>query len=223
MAKLRRWALVALFAALVGAAAWYFTRPKPVAVVLAGVDRGLVERTVTNTRAATVTACRRAKLAPPAGGQIARLLVREGDRVKRGQVLLELWSDDLRAQLDLARDRVAAARARADQVCLSAELAQRDAERAQQLRDERFISAEALDRAISQARAQRAACMAAKAETEEARAGINVAEATLSRQRLRAPFDGIVAEVTGELGEFAHPAGGGPDRRQLPVRHRPDR
>jgi HlyD family secretion protein len=206
MAKLRRWALVALIAALVGAAAWYLTRPKPVAVVLAVVDRGLVERTVTNTRAATVTACRRAKLAPPAGGQIARLLVREGDRVKRGQVLLELWSDDLRAQLDLARDRVAAARARADQVCLSAELAQRDAERAQQLRDERFISAEALDRAISQARAQRAACMAAKAETEEARAGINVAEATLSRQRLRAPFDGIVAEVTGELGEFATPS-----------------
>ena len=206
MAKLRRWALVALIAVLIGAGVWYFTRPKPVAVLLATADRGLVERTVTNTRAATVTACRRAKLAPPSGGQIARLLVHEGDRVKRGQVLLELWSDDLRAQLDLARDRVASARARADQVCLSAELAQRDAERAQQLRNERFISAEALDRAISQARQQRAACTAAKAEVEEARAGISVSEATLSRQRLRAPFDGIVAEVTGELGEFATPS-----------------
>jgi HlyD family secretion protein len=206
MQKLRRWALVLLLAAVIAAAVWYFTRPKPVEVTLAKVDRGLVERTVANTRAATVTACRRAKLAPQAGGQIARLLVREGDRVKKNQVLLELWSEDLRAQVRLAEDQLSAARARADQACLSAELAQREADRAEQLRQERFISADALDKAVSQARAQRAACTAARADVEQARAGIEVARASLSRQQLRAPFDGIVAEVTGELGEFATPS-----------------
>jgi HlyD family secretion protein len=206
MQKLRRWALVLLLAAVIAAAVWYFTRPKPVEVTLAKVDRGLVERTVANTRAATVTACRRAKLAPPTGGQIARLRVREGDRVKKNQVLLELWSEDLRAQVRLAEDQLSAARARADQVCLSTELAQREADRAQQLREERFISADALDKAVSQARAQRAACTAARADVEQARAGIQVAQASLSRQRLRAPFDGVVAEVTGELGEFTTPS-----------------
>jgi HlyD family secretion protein len=206
MQKLRRWALILLLAAVIAAAVWYFTRPKPVEVTLAKVDRGLVERTVANTRAATVTACRRAKLAPQAGGQIARLLVREGDRVTKNQVLLELWSEDLRAQVRLAEDQLSAARARADQACLSAELAQREADRAQQLREERFISADALDKAVSQARAQRAACTAARADVEQARAGIQVAQASLSRQRLRAPFDGIVAEVTGELGEFTTPS-----------------
>jgi HlyD family secretion protein len=206
MHKLRRWALILLLAAVIAATAWYFTRPKPVEVTLAKVDRGLVERTVANTRAATVTACRRAKLAPQAGGQIARLLVREGDRVKKNQVLLELWSEDLRAQVRLAEDQLSAARARADQACLSAELAQREADRAQQLREERFISADALDKAVSQARAQRAACTAARADVEQARAGIRVAQASLSRQQLRAPFDGIVAEVTGELGEFTTPS-----------------
>ncbi len=206
MRNLRRWALILLLAAVIAAAAWYFTRPKPVEVALAKVDRGLVERTVANTRAATVTACRRAKLAPQAGGQIARLLVREGDRVKKNQVLLELWSEDLRAQVRLAEDQLSAARARADQVCLSADLAQREADRAQQLREERFISADALDKAVSQARAQHAACTAARADVEQARAGIRVAQASLSRQQLRAPFDGIVAEVTGELGEFTTPS-----------------
>jgi HlyD family secretion protein len=206
MRNLRRWVLVLLLAAVIAAAVWYFTRPKPVEVTLAKVDRGLVERTVANTRAATVTACRRAKLAPQAGGQIARLLVREGDRVKKNQVLLELWSEDLRAQVRLAEDQLSAARARADQACLSAELAQREADRAEQLRQERFISADALDKAVSQARAQRAACTAARADVEQARAGIEVARASLSRQQLRAPFDGIVAEVTGELGEFATPS-----------------
>jgi HlyD family secretion protein len=175
-------------------------------VTLAQVDRGLVERSVSNTRAATVTACRRAKLAPPAGGQIARLLVREGDRVKQGEVLLELWSEDLRAQVKLAQDQLHAARARADQACLSADLAEREAERSRQLREERFISAEALDKAVSQAKAQRAACSAARAESEQAKSSIAVAQATLSRYALRAPFAGIVAEVTGELGEFTTPS-----------------
>jgi len=206
MAKLRRWALLALLAIVIGAGVWTFTRPKPIEVVLAAVDRGLVERTVANTRAATVTACRRAKLAPATGGQIARLLVREGDRVKKGQVLVELWSEDLRAQVRLAKDQVAAARARAEQVCLSAELAQREAERAQQLHRERFISADALDKAVSQGRVQQAACSAAHADVEQTRAGVEVAQASLSRQRVLAPFDGVVAEVTGELGEFTTPS-----------------
>jgi HlyD family secretion protein len=121
-------------------------------------------------------------------------------------VLLELWSEDLRAQVQLAQDQLNAARARADQACLSADLAEREASRARQLREERFLSAEALDKAVSQAKAQRAACSAARADIEQAKSGIAVARASLSRQQLRAPFAGVVAEVTGELGEFTTPS-----------------
>lgn len=206
MAKLLRWIIVAVLALVLAVVIWYVSRPKPVEVSLATVDRGLVERGVANTRAATVTACRRSKLAPRSGGQIAQLLVHKGDRVKKGQVLLELWSEDLKAQVRLAQDQLAAAQARAEQACLSADLAQREADRARQLREERFISAEALDKAVSQGRAQQAACTATRAEIEHARSGIAVARASLSRQQLRAPFDGVVAEVTGELGEFTTPS-----------------
>ena len=204
--RIERWWLLVVVAAVVGAAGWYFTRPKPVDVALATAEPGVVERTVANTRAATVTACRRAKLAPPTGGQIAKLRVRKGDRVKQDQVLLELWSEDLRAQVQLAHDQLSATQARADQACLSADLAQRDAKRAEQLRTERFISEEALDKAISQAKAQHAACTAANADIAQARSNVEVARANLSRHELRAPFDGVVAEVTGELGEFTTPS-----------------
>src|SRR3989337_1230663 len=78
---------------LLAVAAWYFSRPAPLFVQLAKAERGMVEATVSNTRAGTVKACRRAKLAPPAGGQIAHLLVKKGERVKAEQVLLELWND----------------------------------------------------------------------------------------------------------------------------------
>lgn len=87
-------------------AGWHFTRPTPPEVELAAIARGTVEATVVNTRAGTVKACRRAKLAPVAGGQIVTLWVKEGDRVQAGQPLLELWSRDLAAQ----RERATAAR-----------------------------------------------------------------------------------------------------------------
>ena len=106
MIRTRRVILVVFIVSALGAAVWYVMRPKPIAVSLGQADRGLVESTVTNTRAGTVTACRRAKLAPPTGGQIAKLNVKKGDRVSAGQVLLELWNDTLSAQLQLARNQL---------------------------------------------------------------------------------------------------------------------
>src|SRR5665647_846483 len=91
---------------LVAAAVWYFTRTKPIEVELVKVERGTVEATVSNTRAGTVKACRRAKLSAPSGGQISHLLVKKGDRVKADQVLLELWNNDLQAQSGLAKEQL---------------------------------------------------------------------------------------------------------------------
>jgi len=46
----------------------------------------------------------------------------------------------------------------------------------------------------------------ARADVEQSRSRIAAAQADLSRTVLRAPFDGVVAEVTGELGEFTTPS-----------------
>ena len=99
-------------------AAWYFTRPEPIGVQLARVERGVVEATVSNTRAGTIKACRRAKLAPPAGGQIEHLLVKKGQRVKANQVLLKLWNNDLEAQKRLAQEQLATALTQEQQACV---------------------------------------------------------------------------------------------------------
>jgi HlyD family secretion protein len=206
MPRLHRYLLAAVLVAAILGAGWYFTRPKPIAVAVDTVDRGLVERTISNTRAATVTACRRSRLAPKSGGQIARLLVREGDRVKAGQVLLELWNKDLVANERLAEEQLKAARLRAREACLAADLAERDAERSRQLKEKGFISDDRLDRAVSDAQTKRAGCDATRAEVEQAQARISAVQADLSRTVLRAPFDGVVAKITGELGEFTTPS-----------------
>ncbi len=186
--------------------AWYLKRPEPVPVVLGEVDRGRVERSVANTRAGTVNACRRAKLAPQAGGQIAALRVREGDRVRAGQVLLELWNEDGAAGLRVADRQTSSAVLRAEEACVSAETAGREAERARKLHRDGLLPDEQLDRASSSARTLRAACNAARADVQQSQARVVAARATLTRSVLRAPFAGVVAKISGELGEFTTPS-----------------
>jgi len=191
---------------LFGISAWYFLRPAPLLVQMAHVERGVVEATVSNTRAGTVKACRRAKMAPTAGGQISRLHVKKGERVRKGQLLLELWDKDLHAQERLAQEQLKVSQTRVQEVCTLSEAAQRDAARAQELRAKGFISAQQLDRALTDAAVRQAACASARGDIEQSRTRIEVAQAGLQRMELRAPFSGIVADLSGELGEFATPS-----------------
>ncbi len=191
---------------LLAVAAWYFTRPAPLRVQLVKVERGMVEATVSNTRAGTVKPCRRAKLAASSGGQIEHLLVKKGQRVKEGEVLLELWDKDLQAQQRLAQEQLATAQTQEQQACVQADLSEKEADRAQQLKEKGFISAEGLDQKVSAAKISRAGCEVARSQIEQSKSRIAVARAGLQRMVLRAPFDGIVADISGELGEYATPS-----------------
>ena len=206
MSRLIRWVLALLIVAGVAFFIWQKTRPKPVEVVVKSVVRGMIEKTVANTRAGTVNACRRAKLSPSIGGQIAYLPIREGDQVKAGTLLLEIWNEDLKAQLVLTEREVAVAEAQAKGACLSAAEASRQAKRAEQLFRSKVDSAEQADRAVTQARSLQAQCEASRASVLMGLARINVARANLSRTRLLAPFDGVVAKIEGELNEFVTPS-----------------
>jgi len=189
-----------------GVLIWYASRPEPLAVSVTHVERGTVESTVANTRAGTVKACRRARLAPAIGGQIAHLYVKKGDHVTTGELLLALWNDDLVAQRQLAQRETTAARATADQVCLLADNAQREAKRLEELRKNNQVSEQQTDTARTQARAQRASCQAARANVQVSIARVAVADAAVERTLLRAPFPGVVGEINGELGEFVTPS-----------------
>jgi HlyD family secretion protein len=201
-----RWFILFLVVASAAVAIWYFTRPDPVQVVVKSVDRGIVEQTVANTRAGTVKACRRAKLSPSIGGQIAKLPIREGDTVKNGDLLIEIWNQDLAAEVRLEVSEAEAARARARAACLNADVAQREANRIVNLRKTGATSEEKADKAVTEAKALRANCEAAKASALMSKARIGVAKATLARTRLFAPFNGVVAEINGELSEYVTPS-----------------
>ena len=204
-----KWRTVGILAGLaaVGAtAALWLGRAEPITVEVIEASRGSVAETVTNTRAGTVKACQRAKLAPPAGGQIARLPVKKGDHVETGQVLLELWNDDIRAELEVTERDAAAAKARREEACVAARVARRESNRLAQLVERKLVSTELAERAAGQADAQEAGCRAAGEQVRVSLARIDAARARLERTLLRAPFDGTVAEINGEIGEFVTPS-----------------
>ncbi|MEJ2399610.1 MAG: biotin/lipoyl-binding protein, partial [Gammaproteobacteria bacterium] len=154
MSRRTRYVLFSLITVvLVVALVSWLKRPKPIPVLLGQVEKGTVQRTVTNTRAGTLKACRRAKLSPSIGGQIASLPVHKGDIVKTGQVLFEIWNKDLRAQLELAKDDYLATKSRAKEACVVADVAQRDANRQLALRKKGLASEESTDRAKGEAEA----------------------------------------------------------------------
>jgi len=203
---LRRLIIIGTLLGISLALGWYWSQPKPIPVRVEVVERGPIESTIANTRAGTVEACQRARLSPSIGGLIAHLPIKQGDHVKTGQLLLSLWNKDLDAQLQLAEREAVATAARATEVCVVADVARSEADRLVQLRQQKLASDDDTERAVGDAKARAAACLAARESQRVSQAKINVSKANLERTRLVAPFDGIIAKINGELGEFVTPS-----------------
>lgn len=195
-------AIIAAFTVLL----WWMTRPKPVPVMLKEVGKGQVEATISNTRAGTVEACQRTKLSTIMGGRIEYLGVKEGDKVKKGQLLMKLWNEDQQAQVALAATQIELARRRVTEACVVATNAERDAVRQAELRRQGFVSIGKEESARTEAEARRAACNTAKADVGQAEARLKATRVEQGRTSLYAPFDGTVANIVGELGEYSTPS-----------------
>jgi HlyD family secretion protein len=199
--------MVVLFFGIAGVAlAWYFGRETPLPVSLHTIERGPVERTVSNTRAGTIKACRRSALSMPGGGRVAALHVQEGQQVSTGQLLLELWNEDRTALVEQATSQAAAAAHRREQMCMEADNFAREARRLATLRERNLASQEATEAAQTRSRSAALACRIAREDERTAAASKRLQQALLDETQLRAPFDGIVAEINGEIGEYVTPS-----------------
>ena len=203
---IRRWLIALAVFGLIALVIWWSNRPKPIAVVLQAIDRGKVELTVANTRAGEVKACLRTRLSTILGGRIEIMAVKEGDHVKKGQLLIKLWNDDQKAQYTLAQTQVESARKHVTEACVLATNATRDAERQASLRAKGFVSGSAEELARAAAESKRATCEAVKADVVQANARLAAIKVEQGRTVLTAPFDGIVAKIVGEVGEYSTPS-----------------
>lgn len=207
---MRRWIPRLLIAAALIAAAVFFIsrslRPKVIEVTVTEAVLGRVEETVSNSRAGTVKARRRAKISPELGGTAVDIPFREGAHVKLGDVLLRLDDSLYRAQLALAERDLATARAERERTCLIADRSERERVRLAKLGGEGIVSTDLLDQAESQAATSAAACRTAATGIDRALANVTIARTQMEKLVLLAPFDGIVADVSIEVGEWTTPS-----------------
>ncbi|MBP0603845.1 efflux RND transporter periplasmic adaptor subunit [Aeromonas sanarellii] len=185
--------------------AWWL-RPVATPVPLVSVDRGEVRVTVVNTRAGTIKSCQRAGLSLPAGGVVERIAVKAGDRVVQGDLLLTLWSEDIRADLARARAQQALGKTQREERCSEAAYYEREASRLATLLAKNLTSRTLAEQAQNLADTRRYICRASRQQERVDEAQVAQVEARLAERRLLAPFAGVVAEVNSKLGEYMTPS-----------------
>ncbi|WP_454010164.1 efflux RND transporter periplasmic adaptor subunit [Aeromonas sp. Marseille-Q7275] len=189
----------------VAALAWWW-RPQGTPVKLVEVGRGDVLVTLVNTRAGTIKSCQRAGLSLPGGGVVAQIAVKAGDRVAQGDLLLTLWSDDIRADLSRARAQQALGKTQREERCSEAAYYEREANRLATLLAKNLTSRTLAEQAQNLADTRRYICRASRQQERVDEALVAQVEARLAERRLQAPFAGVVAEVNSKLGEYMTPS-----------------
>lgn len=180
--------------------------PDPVEVRTARVERGSVEATVTNSKAGTVEARRRSRIASEMGGRVIEVAHREGALVAKGAPLVRLSDVSQLAQLELAKQGVAISKTRVEDQCLRRDRARRELSRTQRLAEKNVASEDRLDALQYAFDSARVACDGARAERAQAEAQLESAKVELAKTVIAAPFAGIVAEVNVEVGEWVTPS-----------------
>ena len=154
-----------------------------------------------------VVAQRKAAVASKITGRLISLSVEEGNRIRKGDVIARLESEDALAMKDRAAANLKVARADLDQAKSELADAATNYRRSKDLLDKGFISRLEYDTADTRYRKAEAAVTAAEASISAAAATLQEAEVTLEYAAIRAPFDAVVLTKNADIGDIITPLG----------------
>jgi RND family efflux transporter MFP subunit len=153
----------------------------------------------------TVRAFQTSQLSSQATGTITQVRVREGDRVRRGEVLAVIDSAEPSAALDRAIATEAAAANELTAAESDLQLAESTLARYQVLFDKQIIARQQFDEVKARQQSALAHRDLARATQLQAKAVVTEAKAVLDFTRVTAPFDGVVTERKLDPGAMASP------------------
>lgn len=146
-----------------------------------------------------------AEVGSPVTGVVEFVWVERGDRVSAGQKLATLKTDVEEASVSVARARAGSgAEVRTAQA--NHEFALQKLARAEDLERQGFVSQQALDQLRTEVKVAAQRLALAGDHQQVWRAEHELARRQLARRTIRAPFDGVVAELTIEQGEWITPS-----------------
>lgn len=178
-------------------------RPLAFAVALALTLDGLPSQAAEEILDAYTEPYQVIRLAAPEAGLLQKLLIRPGEAIQAGQVVAELDSAVLAAELAAAKTRAAANGRRRGAAAESA-LRKSRLEKIRLLHAERSATPEELQRGEADVAIADANLQTAAEEEDIAASQVVTIAAQLERRRIRSPIDGIVATLHKEPGEFVN-------------------
>jgi HlyD family secretion protein len=197
-----RWIFAVVILVLVGLATAQGLKPKPppaTEVTTAAVKRQDVVRTV--SAAGHLQARETVKVSSNVTGELLSLSVKEGDKVKRGQVLGQIDKRLAESQVAQFRGGVASSAAQIVQFDESIAQAKRELERAQKLFGEGLATQADLEKAQSQVKLEESRRAVQKQVVAQNQGQLETALYNLSRATLTAPIDGTILEIHHKVGE----------------------
>jgi len=202
----RKWLWIAAVVLLVlGFAGWrYFSAPLAVDVVTVTTAYPYQGVTLMNATG-YVVAQRKASLASKATGRLVWLGVLEGSKVKEGEVVAKLESNDVSATADQAQANVRQARANLEQGLAELKDAQANLERTRDLVEKKFQSQSVLDQAVARYQKAKSGISAYQAAIGVAQASERGAKVGVEQTLIRAPFDGVVLTKAANVGDVITP------------------
>jgi HlyD family secretion protein len=204
----------AVVIALVGAGAWWWLAgATPIAVQTATVRANGQGTSADAVLQATgyVTPRRMATVSAQITGTLTEVLIDEGFKVRKGQVLARLDDSGLKAGLAAAQAQVRSAEANLGVLRAQLAQAQADSRRQTELANSGMTTHQAQELAATSVKTYAAQLDAAQRQVEAAQAQAGQARVNFDYATVRAPFDGVVTARAAQVGEIISPlsAGGG--------------
>ena len=175
--------------------------------VVKGLEIGKVQ-VLSRTKlsfAGTLVPSDRAEISTRVMGFISYVGVREGQFVKKGELLLRIDPRDTKAQVEAARQGVIQAQKNYKAALANFEAVKKTYERYKKLLEEKAITQHEFDMVEAKFRAAKAQLEVAKSAIEMARQKLRAVSSNLSYTEVRAPFDGYVVRKEVDLGDIARP------------------
>ncbi len=162
-------------------------KEKGIAVDIEKISRGTIMQKITGS--GQIQPEVQVKVSARVAGKILKLHAEEGDRVKKGQLLVELDQEQYRAALERTKSTLLSMKANEKKL-------KSDLLRSKELREKGLMSEAEFE-------AVQASYEAAESNTRQAEASVNEAIDALEKTRLHADMEGTVSQLNKEEGEIA--------------------
>jgi HlyD family secretion protein len=191
--------IVVVLAALIGYGVVQKKKEKPIPVTTEKAFRKTITQIVTAT--GKIQPEVEVKIAPEVSGEIIDLPVKEGQSVRKGDLILRIRPDSYRAQVESQQAALSGARAASVQHRAELAKAEQDYRRIKSLFDQRLVSESDRNAAQTQFDIAKAALETSLFDIQRSEGALKQINDALSKTVIHSPSDGTISTLPTRLGE----------------------